>query len=85
MRITIEDSDVRMAAAATTSATPSTAGPAIDAGPPAASLLQSLFSSATVEGNDAGAPSEFLMQALQGTSSMSYAGETSNAGAAPVV
>ncbi|HEX4951036.1 MAG TPA: hypothetical protein VFZ34_30540 [Blastocatellia bacterium] len=85
MRITIEDSTVKAAAvnAVGNQPTPSTATSAIDAGAPAAALLQANFPPAAADGINAGAPPAELVQILQSNSSMSYAGEASSAGEAP--
>lgn len=86
MRVIIEDSAVKTAAANAVGnqAAPSTGTSAIDAGAPAGTLLQGNFPSAAAEGIAAGAPPAELVQILQSSSSMSYAGEAENAGAAPI-
>lgn len=94
MRITIESEEKPTVAAAAVTATEPSQIESINAGPPAASLLQSVSvtgmplaeTSNFREGTDAGAPPAALVQALQGVASSAEntaASEDSNAGSAP--
>lgn len=91
MRIIIEDSDVKAAAASATAgvssfSTPSSTINSIDAGPPAASLMQAASMDSNANASDAGGPPETLLQAIQGQKSMNDSGssfQVTDAGGAP--
>lgn len=93
MRITIEDSDSKSLAAAAAAGfnNPSQPGATltpIDAGAPAASLLQATTASAIADATDAGTPPESLVQALQNTSALNNSTssrQSGDAGGAPTI